>query len=158
MNYLLYVERSAENLQFFLWHRDYERRFAAAKTADLSLAPEWTQAMEDEAIMRIKKEQAEKVRRAPKGTPTIFKGTDFEKSIDSREELITPVTPTDRTRSLASQAFASAGVNNPCKSPSLHVGTQRRHVGTQRRKTHATNNPTPPAKSLSNPSARNSTG
>lgn len=131
MNYLLYVERSAENLQFFLWHRDYERRFAAAKTADLSLAPEWTQAMEDNAIMRIKKDQAGKARKSPKGTAAIFKGTDFEKSIDSREELVTPVTPTDRSRSLASQAFASAGVKDPCKPP-----LPPRHVDTAP-KTHA---------------------
>ncbi|KAK3298525.1 uncharacterized protein B0H64DRAFT_77390 [Chaetomium fimeti] len=108
MNYLLYVERSAENLQFFLWYRDYERRFAAAKTADLSLAPEWTQAMEDEAILRIKKEQAGKARQTPKGAATIFKGTDFEKGIESE-----PTTPTDNSRSLASQAFASAGVKDP---------------------------------------------
>ncbi|KAH6854943.1 hypothetical protein B0I37DRAFT_43318 [Chaetomium sp. MPI-CAGE-AT-0009] len=113
MNYLLYIERSAENLQFFLWHRDYERRFAGAQTADLSLAPEWTQAMEDEAILRIKKEQAEKARRVPKQAATIFQGTDFEKCTESE-----PAAPTDNSRRLASQAFASAGVKDPCKLPS----------------------------------------
>lgn len=79
MNYLIYVERSAENLQFFLWCRDYERRFAEADTADIALAPEWTRAMEDEALARIKKNHVEKVRRVPKEAAVIFKGTDFEK-------------------------------------------------------------------------------
>ncbi|KAK0737552.1 hypothetical protein B0T21DRAFT_287595 [Apiosordaria backusii] len=84
MNYLIYVERSAENLQFYLWYRDFEKRFNEAQTPDLALAPEWTPAMEEEAIARIKKEQAEKARVKPSKSisPTvteIFKGTDFEK-------------------------------------------------------------------------------
>ncbi len=79
MNYLIYVERSAENLQFLLWFRDYERRFADADTADLSLAPEWTQAMEDEVIARMKKNHADKVRKVPAEVVEIFKGTDFER-------------------------------------------------------------------------------
>jgi len=79
MNYLIYVERSAENLQFFLWHRDYSRRFADAKTPDIALAHEWTQSMEDDALVRVKEEQAEQARQAPKESAGIFKGTDFEK-------------------------------------------------------------------------------
>ncbi len=80
MNYLIYVERSAENLQFLLWYRDFERRFADADTADLALAPEWTQAMEDETVARIKKNHADKVRKVPDAAVDIFKGTDFERS------------------------------------------------------------------------------
>lgn len=85
MNYLIYVERSAENLQFFLWYRDYVKRFEQAKTSDLALAPDWTPAMEEEAIQRIQREQAEKARsKQPSSKPgdvtvDIFKGTDFEK-------------------------------------------------------------------------------
>jgi hypothetical protein len=89
MNYLIYVERSAENLQFFLWYRDYERRFADAKTADLALAPEWTQTMEDEAVARIKKDHAEKARKAPKEVAEVFKGTDFERGASSGKGSVT---------------------------------------------------------------------
>jgi hypothetical protein len=110
MNYLIYIEHSAENLQFFLWYRDYARRFAGANTADLALAPEWTQTMEDEAVGRIRKEHAEKVRKAPKPAAGIFKGTDFDKG---------SVTVSETSQSLATQAFASAGVKAPCKSPPL---------------------------------------
>lgn len=42
MDYLVYVAHDAENLQFYLWHRDYERRFAALGPQDYSLSPAWT--------------------------------------------------------------------------------------------------------------------
>ncbi|EEQ91673.2 hypothetical protein RJZ56_001076 [Blastomyces dermatitidis] len=41
MNYLKYVERNAENLQFFLWYRDYSRRFALIADNQRQLSPEW---------------------------------------------------------------------------------------------------------------------
>ncbi|KAK4151330.1 fumble-domain-containing protein [Chaetomidium leptoderma] len=113
MNYLLYVERSAENLQFFLWNRDYATRFAAAKTTDISLAPEWTQTMEDEAVARIRKEHAEKTRKAPKGVVDFFKGTDFEKGGGDATRKDSVVSVTETCSSPASQAFTSAGVKAP---------------------------------------------
>ncbi|KKZ59882.1 hypothetical protein EMCG_05268 [[Emmonsia] crescens] len=42
MTYLIYVERNAENLQFFLWYRDYTRRFALIAESHGQLSPEWT--------------------------------------------------------------------------------------------------------------------
>ncbi|UKZ47511.1 hypothetical protein TrVGV298_001730 [Trichoderma virens] len=60
MNYLVYVEHGAENLQFYLWFKNYEKRFAEAKTSDIALAPEWTQAMEDEVVAKARKEHFEK--------------------------------------------------------------------------------------------------
>ncbi|KAK4192501.1 hypothetical protein QBC35DRAFT_447345 [Podospora australis] len=83
MSYLRYVEHSAENLQFYLWWHDYVRRFNMISAADLALAPEWTQAMEDELIMRIKKDHAEKARKPAnaKLAAELFNGIDFEKSV-----------------------------------------------------------------------------
>lgn len=112
MNYLIYVERSAENLQFFLWYRDYMKRFEQAKTWDLALAPEWTPAMEEEAIQKIQKEQAEKARKKPNCktgdvTVEIFKGTDFEKGS-------TPVLSSPRDRSTSD---LPEGSNNPFGTP-----------------------------------------
>ncbi|KAK1833180.1 fumble-domain-containing protein [Podospora conica] len=106
MNYLIYIERSAENLQFFLWYRDYVKRFNEAKTSDMALAPEWTPAMEEEAAARIQKEHADKLRKDTK-TPAIaiFKGTDFEKTpsaspqavVSDRDPFSTPPgTPDER--------------------------------------------------------------
>lgn len=83
MNYLIYIEHSAENLQFFLWYKDYVKRFESADTTDIKLAPEWTQAMEDETIAKIRKDNAEKVRAEPAIANELFKGTDFEKGAET---------------------------------------------------------------------------
>ena len=42
MNYLVYIEHSAENLQFFLWYRDYLKRFDELPPNERALAPEWS--------------------------------------------------------------------------------------------------------------------
>lgn len=84
MNYLIYIEHAAENLQFFLWYKDYEKRFGEANVSDISLSPEWTQAMEDEAMARVRREQADKMKKEPAAAVAIFKGTDFEKNAGSK--------------------------------------------------------------------------
>ncbi|KAJ4298704.1 hypothetical protein N0V88_003736 [Collariella sp. IMI 366227] len=103
MKYLIYVEHSAENLQFFLWYRDYEKRFRDAKTADLALAPEWTQMMENDALMRIKKEHVEKVRRPSKDAAVVFKGQSFERVAELGSD----------TSGFVVHAFAAMGINSP---------------------------------------------
>ncbi|KAL7796480.1 hypothetical protein V8C37DRAFT_371831 [Trichoderma ceciliae] len=85
MNYLVYVEHAAENLQFYLWFKDYEKRFAEAKVSDAALAPEWTQAMEDEVVAKVRKEQVDKIRREPTAMAAIFKGTDFEQQAGDKK-------------------------------------------------------------------------
>lgn len=42
MNYLKYIEHAAENLQFFLWLKDYTLRFKQLDPSQLALAKEWT--------------------------------------------------------------------------------------------------------------------
>lgn len=134
MNYLIYIEHSAENLQFFLWQRDYTKRFQDAQASDKSLAPEWTQDLEDEALARIKKEAADNMRKEPQAAE-IFKGTDFEKgageqAIDNRDPFDTPPrTPggddastvgsnsqATASRSQAHDTFAAAGAKQPCET------------------------------------------
>ncbi len=86
MNYLVYIEHSAENLQFFLWYRDYVKRFDELPPNERALAPEWSA------------EQAEIDAQANQGTPgpkqqisaetaAAFKGTDFAPPIASVVEL-----------------------------------------------------------------------
>ena len=76
MNYLIYIEHAAENLQFFLWYRDYVKRFDALPANEKALAPVWTV------------EQAEAEANANQTTTlgpnmispeaaAVFKGTDF---------------------------------------------------------------------------------
>ncbi|KAF2404287.1 hypothetical protein EJ06DRAFT_469581 [Trichodelitschia bisporula] len=42
MHFAKYVEHSAENLQFFLWFKDFAGRFEALTENERKLAPEWT--------------------------------------------------------------------------------------------------------------------
>jgi hypothetical protein len=42
MNFLKYIELSAENLQFYLWFRDYSKRFNELPASERALSPEWS--------------------------------------------------------------------------------------------------------------------
>ncbi|KAH9875094.1 hypothetical protein J1614_004582 [Plenodomus biglobosus] len=42
MNFLKYIELSAENLQFYLWFRDYSKRFNELPESEKDLSPEWS--------------------------------------------------------------------------------------------------------------------
>ncbi|KAH8199731.1 hypothetical protein TruAng_006076 [Truncatella angustata] len=113
MNYLVYIEHSAENLQFFLWHRDYEKRFHEAQTRDKFLAPEWTQTMEDGTLAKIMKDAADKIRKEPPAA-IIFRGTDFEKNAgeqisESRDPFTTPPRTPGGSNDDASTVFSSHG-------------------------------------------------
>ncbi|KAI1423435.1 hypothetical protein F5Y12DRAFT_716388 [Xylaria sp. FL1777] len=94
MNYLIYIEHSAENLQFFLWYRDYVKRFDAAPDSETALSPEWTQAMEEETTAKIQKDAADKAKKGSRVAMEIFKGSDFEKApeirVESRDPFATP--------------------------------------------------------------------
>ncbi|QSZ33286.1 hypothetical protein DSL72_002874 [Monilinia vaccinii-corymbosi] len=41
MDFLVYIEHDAENLQFYLWYKDYVRRFEALPDHEKKLSPEW---------------------------------------------------------------------------------------------------------------------
>ncbi|KAI5464140.1 hypothetical protein BGZ63DRAFT_411935 [Mariannaea sp. PMI_226] len=135
MTYLVYVEHAAENLQFWLWYKDYAKRFGEATTSDIGLAPEWTEAMQQETVAKIRKENVDNLRKEPTGAQ-IFKGTDFdkhadEKVVDASNPFHTPPSssrgeetvysesnaPSSNLASShqtqASEAFQAAGVRQP---------------------------------------------
>ncbi|KAI1212541.1 uncharacterized protein F4807DRAFT_450223 [Annulohypoxylon truncatum] len=131
MNYLIYIEHAAENLQFFLWYRDYVKRFNEINISEAQLSPEWTQTMEDEATAKIQKNAVDKMRKEPK-VAVIFKGTDFEKGAsDTVVEIKDPFSTPPPTPSLndttsifsgsqlsshqvqAQDAFNAAGATQP---------------------------------------------
>ncbi|KAI2632883.1 hypothetical protein GGS21DRAFT_146402 [Xylaria nigripes] len=127
MNYLIYIEHSAENLQFYLWYHDYVKRFNAAPASEIALAYEWTEAMEDATMMKIQKNAALKAKKASPIALEIFKGTDFEKPPELQEsrEAFTPrqssagdsVSFSDSQATTfvaqAEDAFVAAGVKQP---------------------------------------------
>ena len=85
MNYLVYIEHAAENLQFFLWYRNYVKRFSELPSNERDLAPIWSA------------EQAEQDAQANNGAPlkqqvsaetaAVFKGTDFAPPVASVKEV-----------------------------------------------------------------------
>ncbi|KAI9809111.1 MAG: hypothetical protein M1825_002400 [Sarcosagium campestre] len=77
MNYLLYIERAAENLQFFLWFRDYSKRFDETPASERALAPEWTAEQAAAAAdLAQNLASARKTKLSPEAA-AMLKGTDF---------------------------------------------------------------------------------
>jgi hypothetical protein len=136
MNYLKYIELSAENLQFYLWFRDYTKRFNELPESEKALVPVWTsEDVDGENQMRPKKVNPE--------AEAVLKGTDFatepkvsetEKSNPFYTPPRTPNSESKRDTSLdsyddtlssggkvnhakrASDAFNSAGLKwKPCE-------------------------------------------
>lgn len=88
MNYLVYIEYSAENLQFFLWYRDYLKRFNELPSSEQVLAPEWTV---EQAEVEVSTSQANAAAAAqiPMDieAAAILKGSDFGPPSVSMVEL-----------------------------------------------------------------------
>ena len=74
MNYLVYIEHAAENLQFFLWHRDYTKRFSDLPPSEGALAPEWTA---EQAEAEANQQTPGLKQKISAETAAVFKGTDF---------------------------------------------------------------------------------
>lgn len=88
MNYLVYIEYSAENLQFFLWYRDYLKRFNELPASEKVLAPEWT-VEQAEAEASTSQANAAAAAQIPMNTEAaaILKGSDFGPPSVSMVEL-----------------------------------------------------------------------
>ena len=76
MNYLIYIERAAENLQFFLWYRDYSKRFSEIPASERVLAPEWT-AAQAEAANQSTQTQATNQKQPSTEAAAVLEGTTF---------------------------------------------------------------------------------
>lgn len=89
MNYLLYIEVAAENLQFYLWFRDYIKRFSQLPANEKVLSVPWYPERNDPATLaqrgpRLKSPPATAV-------PNIFKGTAFDSQpVTLQEKGINP--------------------------------------------------------------------
>ena len=76
MNYLVYIEHAAENLQFYLWYRDYLKRFQAMPEKERALAPVWTE-QQAEAGELASQNNTPGTKMISPETAAVFKGTDF---------------------------------------------------------------------------------
>jgi len=84
MNYLKYIEHDPENLQFYLWYKDYVQRFTTLPDSEKCLSPEWTaeQAQADSAAYRARFDSK---KMAPE-TAATMKGFETEKENDVEAE------------------------------------------------------------------------
>lgn len=90
MDFLVYIEHDAENLQFYLWYRDYVKRWAQLPEREQALAPIWTsqqaqaarnEGMTEKSNGKINNSEAAK----------ILKGTDFDpKAKKTNNDASTP--------------------------------------------------------------------
>lgn len=78
LNYLRFIERAPENLQFFLWLRSYKQRFQEVNISDIALSPEWTKAMQEDALHHARAMTKYPRHLVPASATTIFNGTDFQ--------------------------------------------------------------------------------
>lgn len=149
MNYLRYIEHSAENLQFFLWFRDYSARWAQLPASEKALSPEWSREQAETAFaanapVRPKRENADvtaalkdtdftdgsKVYVADKTDPfgTPSKSSEDEKMRDHMSDHGSSNVQTlgySTHESIADQAFQDAGLKwKPCKSPAIFASAK----------------------------------
>lgn len=103
MDFLQYIEHDAENLQFYLWFRDYVKRFASLPDSEAKLAPEWTpEQARAEAIAEKEKNMGSK--KMPAEAAAVLKGTDFD----------------PQTRTIVPECTTPNPFNTPPQTPSHH--------------------------------------
>ncbi|KAF2131101.1 hypothetical protein P153DRAFT_287548 [Dothidotthia symphoricarpi CBS 119687] len=123
MNFLKYIELSAENLQFFLWFRDYSKRFDLLPAAEKSLSPEWTG----------EKSGGEKpaARTSNPDVAAILKGTDFasETNLAEQEKVEgDPFYTPPHTPARSSEANRDTGASFDTYQDSMQTGGKVDHV------------------------------
>jgi hypothetical protein len=85
MNYLKYIERSAENLQFYLWHRDYSKRFGELPASEQALSPEWTVEQAEREINATK--DGRRTWNVSPDAAAVLKGTAFDLKSPNTESI-----------------------------------------------------------------------
>jgi hypothetical protein len=124
MNYLIYVEHAAENLQFYLWLRDYTRRFAELPPSEAALSPEWVAERAEHKVA------AEKMAVASKGTTPraaeIFKSTDFAQPKHVAAEPSVNVIPFDDPLTPGGAESTGAGPERTCDDEKATIQDSRR--------------------------------
>ena len=113
MNYLIYIEHAAENLQFFLWYRNYVKRFDALASNEKALAPVWS-VEQAEAEANIPQNTLAPKTISPE-TAAVFKGTDFAPPKSSVVEVrnnpfhTPPMTPNGERASMVQSDWSEVG-------------------------------------------------
>jgi hypothetical protein len=76
MDFLRFIEYDAENLQFYLWYKDYCKRFDELPETEKKLAPEWTP--EQALAERTTAEKEKLPKKMGTDAAAVLEGTDFD--------------------------------------------------------------------------------
>lgn len=96
MDFLVYIEHDAENLQFFLWYRDYLKRWAELAASEQALAPVWTPEKAQQVRTEIMNEKSAKLNGK---AAQVLKGTDFDPKAKKNGDAPNPFNTPPRTPS-----------------------------------------------------------
>lgn len=89
MDYLIYVEYNAENLQFYLWYKDYVRRYEALAENEKALSPEWIPEADEVPDLTKDAEKGDK-KRTKRGITTALMETGYDGKNKSQVDLANP--------------------------------------------------------------------
>ncbi|ATZ57015.1 hypothetical protein BCIN_14g02050 [Botrytis cinerea B05.10] len=86
MDFLVYIEHDAENLQFYLWYKDYVRRFEALSDYEKKLSPEWVpETTEPPALTKDAEKNEGRKRNPPMDISDFNDMADFEADVKSKD-------------------------------------------------------------------------
>ena len=119
MDYLKYVAFAAENLQFYLWFKDYSARFEKLPETERPLSTEWTKAQAEEAA-----NSSNRISRTivPSKVAQMLKDTDFadgqpRSTFDKADPFVTPAkTPSLEEKRELSSEYASSSTDGKTQS------------------------------------------
>jgi len=112
MDYLVYVEHNAENLQFFLWFKEYTRRFNALPESEKALSPEWVSEAKDPYNLSKEVDKDKELKMGKRGTIT----TTIANGYDTKEAALFSEDKDSHAKTLKDCASAMA---QSVVSPSL---------------------------------------
>lgn len=114
MDFLVYIEHDAENLQFYLWYRDYVKRWSELPEREQALAPLWTSEQAQQARNEAMTEKSKKVNNPV--AAQVFKGTDFDSKPRKNPNPFNtpPRTPSNEPRD--SMAPSTIGWSEECST------------------------------------------
>lgn len=95
MDFLCYIEHDAENLQFYLWYKDYVKRFFQRPDSEQALAPEWTPEQAQAEKNALEREKRPK--KMPAEAAAVLKGTDFDAAKQGSDTGYNPFNTPPRT-------------------------------------------------------------
>lgn len=111
-----------ENLQFFLWYKDYEKRFNESSNSERVLAPEWTEA-HAEAERRRYRAGLKKTTGNNADVNEALQGTDFEEKSNMVTVTNNEALPFDDQSMVASTISSRGGHRNIVSQDGSYVPT-----------------------------------